>query len=184
MISKGFKIKHVDGNDGRIQVQYGRCENCCQKYSEVVFTIGNTRHHLCEDCFKKMLTTFVGKQLTSIVPTTKEGAPTRVFLSGPQRGYPEENFFWFHMIESVLSDNGYDVVNPVHINKKYYRLSDKNLSEQEYEKMVLEQQLAEKTCNVILLLPGWEKSAGVRLELKTALDMGMSIVQWEKLSDW
>lgn len=110
----GFKIKHVDGNDR----EHWYCENCCQKDTEVVFTIGHTLHHLCEDCFKKMVTTFAGKQLTSIVPTTKEGKPTRVFLSGPQRGYPEENFPLFNLLESVLSDNGYDVVNPVHINKK------------------------------------------------------------------
>jgi hypothetical protein len=42
--------------------------------------------------------------------------------------------------------------------------------EDENNEMVKLQQEAEKTCNAILLLDGWQWSKGVKLELKTAIE--------------
>lgn len=51
-----------------------------------------------------------------------------------------------------------------------------------FDKMVAEQQEAEKECDAILLLNGWQMSKGVRLELKTALEMDMQIYLEEDLN--
>ena len=82
--------------------------------------------------------------------------------------------------EKQLVDAGIECVNPVHICKKYkeeHVLADKAV----FDKMIAEQQEAERGCDAILLLDGWQMSKGVRLELKTALEMGMQIFLEEDL---
>ena len=56
-------------------------------------------------------------------------------------------------------------------------LADKTI----FDKMIAEEQEAERGCDAILLLDGWQMSKGVRLELKTALEMDMQIFLEEDL---
>lgn len=101
----------------------------------------------------------------------------RVFLSGPMTGIKDYNFPLFNHVAEVFRECGYEVVNPVDICKKYKKervLSDKAV----FDAMIAEQQEAERTCKVLVLLPGWEDSKGVRLELKTAIEKNMHIIQW------
>ena len=101
----------------------------------------------------------------------------RIFISGPMTGYVGHNYYIFEKVEKCLVTAGYECVNPASIGKKYNPSKvdeDKSL----YCEMTKEIQEAEKTCNVILLLPGWEDSVGVRLELQTAIELKMKIIQW------
>jgi len=101
----------------------------------------------------------------------------KIFLSGPMTGYVLHNYPMFEQVEECLVMAGYKVVNPAKIGLKFDPNKvdgDKKL----YRAMTKEIQEAEKTCTVILLLPGWEDSVGVRLELKTALKLNMKIIQW------
>ena len=101
----------------------------------------------------------------------------RIFISGPMTGYVLNNYPIFEKVEECLKTAGYECVNPASIWEKYNLEkvdSDKFL----YCAMVKEIQEAERTCNVLLLLPGWEDSVGVRLELQTAIELKMKIVQW------
>ena len=50
-----------------------------------------------------------------------------------------------------------------------------------FQEMIDEQQRLERGCDAILLLDGWHESKGVRLELKTALDLGLGIYLEEDL---
>ena len=100
--------------------------------------------------------------------------PKKVFLSGPMTGYPGYNFQRFNLAEKQLADSGIECVNPVHICKKYkeeHVLANKAI----FDKMIAEEQEAERGCDAILLLDGWQMSKGVRLELKIALEMDMQI---------
>lgn len=109
--------------------------------------------------------------------TAGDKEPIRVFLSGPMTGIKDYNFPLFNHIAEVLRKCGYEVVNPVDICKKYKKeriLSDKAV----FDAMIAEQQESEQTCNALVLLPGWENSKGVRLELKTAIEKNMHIIQW------
>lgn len=104
----------------------------------------------------------------------------KIFISGPMAGYEHHNYPLFNMIEEVLIIAGYKCVNPANIGMKYDpEKVDKN--KKLYKAMVKEIQEAEKTCNTILLLPGWENSVGVRLELQTAIRMKMKIVLGDHL---
>ena len=106
--------------------------------------------------------------------------PKKVFLSGPMTGYLGYNFQKFNTVEKKLIDAGIECVNPVHICKKYkeeHVLADKAI----FDKMIAEEQEAERGCDAILLLDGWQMSKGVRLELKIALEMDMQIFLEEDL---
>ena len=99
----------------------------------------------------------------------------RVFIAGPMRGYEKYNFPKFDKIEKILKDNGVECVNPGRISRKF-KEKDVNSDINVYNEMVELQQKAEKTCNAILLLDGWQWSKGVQLEVKTAAELGMQFL--------
>ena len=99
----------------------------------------------------------------------------RIFIAGPMRGYEKYNFPKFDAIEKCLKDNGIDCVNPGRISRKF-KEKDVNSDIAVHNKMVDMQQEAERTCNAILLLNGWQWSKGVALEVKTAAELGMQFL--------
>ena len=100
---------------------------------------------------------------------------TRIFIAGPMRGYENYNFKKFDHIEEFLKQLGFDVVNPARISRKF-KESEVNSDIAVYNKMVDMQQDAERTCNTILLLDGWQWSEGVKLEVRTASELGMQFL--------
>jgi len=99
----------------------------------------------------------------------------RVFIAGPMRGYEKYNFPKFDKIEKALKDHGIECINPGRISRKF-KEKDVNSDINVYNEMVRLQQEAEKTCNAILLLDGWQWSKGVQLEVKTAAELGMQFL--------
>lgn len=93
----------------------------------------------------------------------------KIFIAGPMREYPNYNFDKFDRIEKLLKDNGIDCVNPGRISRKFKEIEVNN-DINVYNEMVRLQQEAQKTCNAILLLDGWQWSKGVKLEVKTAIE--------------
>lgn len=100
---------------------------------------------------------------------------TRIFIAGPMRGYENYNFKKFDYIEKILKELGFDVVNPAWISRKF-KEAEVNSDIAVYNKMVDMQQEAERTCNAILLLDGWQWSKGVALEVNTASELGMQFL--------
>lgn len=98
-----------------------------------------------------------------------------VFISGPMTGKPGYNFKAFDEWERRINEAGGGAVNPARISRQYK--AEKILEHGEEFKEMVERQLAELYgCDTILLLDGWEKSSGVRAELKAALEGGLEIV--------
>lgn len=111
--------------------------------------------------------------------------PLKIFISGPMSGYEKYNFPKFDEIEEKLVSFGYEVVNPARISRRY-KEKDVKSDRSVYDKMVQEQIAAEKSCDAILLLNGWQKSKGVRRELELALLANMEVFlesDMDKLSD-
>ena len=106
----------------------------------------------------------------------------KVFIAGPMRGYEKYNFPKFDRIEKILKDNGVECVNPGRISRKF-KEKDVNSDIAVYNEMVRLQQEAEKTCNAILLLDGWQWSKGAQLEVKTAAELGMQFLLESDLPD-
>lgn len=106
----------------------------------------------------------------------------KVFIAGPMRGYEKYNFPKFDRIEKILKNNGVECVNPGRISRKF-KEKDVNSDIAVYNEMVRLQQEAERTCNAILLLDGWQWSKGAQLEVKTAAELGMQFLLESDLPD-
>lgn len=90
---------------------------------------------------------------------------TRVYLSGPMSGIPENNFPAFNMWADHLRAQGYHVVSPAEIQ------------EGPTWELCLRADLRELcTCEAIALMPGWESSKGANLELHVAHRLGMKVI--------
>lgn len=42
-------------------IDEGRCEVCRKTMSTVIFNVGNYHHHLCRECFERMMRKFAEK---------------------------------------------------------------------------------------------------------------------------
>lgn len=106
-----------------------------------------------------------------------------IFLSGPMTGYQDYNFKHFNEVAAKLEKCGLKVVNPVDICKKY-KQEEVVKHKEVFDAMIAEQQKCEREdCSAILLLDGWKLSLGVRLELKTALELDFDIYTEEDIPD-
>jgi hypothetical protein len=91
---------------------------------------------------------------------------TRVYLSGPMTGLPEDNFPAFHAHAAQLRAAGYDVVNPAEIDN--YGKTWEGCLRTDLREVC--------TCDAIALMPGWEGSKGANLELHVAHRLGMKVM--------
>lgn len=105
-------------------------------------------------------------------PTAKHLKKKRVYISGPMTGLPGLNFPSFNAEALRLEGMGYDVVNSVD-------LCVNSTSREECMRIDLAALL---TCDMIALLPGWQKSMGARLEVNLAHQVGIEIVSAKDLT--
>lgn len=95
----------------------------------------------------------------------------KLYLAGPMTGIENFNFPAFHEAAAVLRDKGHDVVNPADNFD-----GDQSRPWAEYlSKAVV--QVAD--CAGIVLLPGWEGSTGVELELAVARKHHLAIFEYD-----
>lgn len=105
----------------------------------------------------------------------------KIFIAGPMRGYPNYNFDKFDAYENLLKNRGIECVNPGRISRKF-KEDEVNNDINVFNEMVRLQQEAEKTCNAILLLDGWQWSKGVKLEVKTAAENNFQFLLEEDIT--
>lgn len=96
----------------------------------------------------------------------------KFYLSGPMRGYDENNFPAFRRAAALLRARGIEVVSPHELDL----LDDPaNLEEQTTKWFMMRDLPAMLDCDGIALLPGWENSTGARIEFSVATMVGMSV---------
>lgn len=96
----------------------------------------------------------------------------RAYISGPMTGLPDLNFPAFNEAEGMLRTFGYRPVNPAKINP------DPNA---DWFQCMRADIKALCDCDMIVLLPGWEKSVGAHLELHVAHRINLEVVTLEQL---
>ncbi|WP_225784689.1 DUF4406 domain-containing protein [Xenophilus sp. Marseille-Q4582] len=93
----------------------------------------------------------------------------RWYIAGPMTGLPELNFPAFHARAAELRAAGFEVENPAEIN------ADPKAKWEDCMKADIARLV---TCDAVLLLPGWEKSRGARLEAHIAQELGLQLVAY------
>ena len=97
-----------------------------------------------------------------------------LYLSGPMSGYPDYNFPAFETAARALRELGHVIVSP--------HEGENSLKEgwewADYLKRDLQMLVS---CRGIVLMQGWHKSRGARLELHVALELGFEVHYLEVL---
>lgn len=94
-----------------------------------------------------------------------------IYIAGPMTGYDNYNYDMFHEVEKVLRNKGFLYIeNPAtHFN------GDQGLSWHAYLGAAID---AVMRSDNIVVLPGWDKSCGARLEVAVGIAVGMSIYEY------
>lgn len=105
---------------------------------------------------------------------------TRVYIAGPMTGYPDLNFPAFHAAAAEYRKRGAFVINPAEINGGDAEIArtEKMTAEQYYVHWVrcMKNDINQlMTCDSLVLLDGWQKSRGAKLEHHIARNLGLTI---------
>jgi hypothetical protein len=106
---------------------------------------------------------------------------SKFYLAGPMSGLPRSNFEMFDHVAAVLRSRGHEVISPADLDRGLGIDPDdpstlEGIDWAEVMRMDLKHVL---DCDGIVLLPGWEKSSGARLERTVAESTGRMIWVWE-----
>lgn len=85
-----------------------------------------------------------------------------IYLSGPMRGEPDLNFKAFNDAAADLRSRGFEVINPAEQDEKAGFPAEKN---RPWLDCIVEDAKAVLAADYIVLLKGWQMSAGVRAEI-------------------
>lgn len=83
-----------------------------------------------------------------------------IYLAGPMTGFPKHNAPAFDCAEALLANLGYTVLSPAKMLREHPRGSICEHIARDVEAIC--------SADVIVLLPGWEASPGVALEIHLA----------------
>lgn len=97
-----------------------------------------------------------------------------VYISGPMTGLPGYNYPAFHAAARRLRSMGYYVLNPAESFE-----GDTSRPREDYMRKDIEMLLQ---ADMVALLPGWEKSKGVAVELAVATSLGLVLHPFEDLA--
>lgn len=93
------------------------------------------------------------------------------YLSGPMKGYPDHNWPAFTEACEILRRTGLTIVSPHEVNPAAN--VEAKLNPEKYPLDYLRNDIIEmlNRCQSMILMKGWPKSRGVRLELDIALSL-------------
>lgn len=93
----------------------------------------------------------------------------KVYIAGPMTGYKDFNYPAFNTVANILRGWGYHVENPAENSHP------EGTEWEGYMKVAIRQML---TCDMVFLLDGWQKSKGANIECHLAIELGLSVVQF------
>ena len=107
----------------------------------------------------------------------EEDPRVTVYLSGPMRGYPNNNFEAFHAARQHLRREGYRVLCPAESSIRRAAAQNVDVDNIPFEEYMREEDIpAVLESDMIMVLPGWEKSVGARTEVLVGQVVGVPTV--------
>lgn len=96
-----------------------------------------------------------------------------IYIAGPMRGLPENNYPRFNKWAEALRIDGWTVRNPVEIGEEFCaelgHPGDAKFLADNIDALMERERLVASSCDALLLLSGWEQSSGARGELREFL---------------
>lgn len=110
------------------------------------------------------------------------------YLAGPMSGIPQYNFPFFEMVASTLRFQGYNILSPAEMDDDGIREASFNSPNGEGAGAIQDQtwgdflardvKLVSDQVDGVIVLPGWKRSRGARLELLVACSTGKELFEW------
>lgn len=101
----------------------------------------------------------------------------RIYIAGPMRGYAQFNFPAFDAARDALNELGYEAVSPADLDRAAgfdeTATDTTTVSDEQLRAAIARDCVAICSCNAIALLPGWEDSGGVKVELTLTRFLGI-----------
>lgn len=95
----------------------------------------------------------------------------KVYIAGPMRGLPEKNYPAFDRAADRLRAQGLDVVNPADLDREMDTTTEPSFGD--YMRRDLRELVG---CDLVMVLEGWRGSQGANIEVRTARDLGIPVV--------
>lgn len=108
--------------------------------------------------------------------------PMRVYLAGPMRGLPGLNFPAFDAATEDLRARGFDVFSPAEVDRELDGLDPEKDLPRSIAHYMARDLPAVCKADAIVLLPGWQRSAGARLEAHVASAIGLPLLRYPDLT--
>lgn len=100
-----------------------------------------------------------------------------VYIAGPMRGLPEFNFPAFDKAAELLESYGHSVLNPAQMDRDVgFDPSSSQVSSEFLRDAMRRDLTAICGADALAMLPGWERSAGARVEWTLASHLGLKIL--------
>lgn len=100
-----------------------------------------------------------------------------IYIAGPMRGYPKFNFPAFDKAAEVLREMGYGVISPAELDRDAGFNEDNERLPVGFLQQAMRRDIqALLEADAIMLLPDWEKSEGVAIELAVARALGLKVL--------
>ena len=110
--------------------------------------------------------------------------PAVIYLAGPMRNFPDFNFPAFDAYAEALRRKGYVVVSPADLDREEGFHPEDVVTGELQRKMMIRDVEAICTCDMLVLMPGWEESSGVKVEKALAEFLGLPVVQINQMGIW
>lgn len=101
----------------------------------------------------------------------------KLYVSGPMTNVPLFNFPAFNAAAELLRDKGFEVINPAELDAA----DDKPVGSRPWHEYLRRDLVELAKCDGLVLLSGWQRSKGARLELHVSLELGMDV---RPLEEW
>jgi nucleoside 2-deoxyribosyltransferase len=105
----------------------------------------------------------------------------RIYIAGPMTGYPRYNVDAFDASAQHFREKGFEVFNPADMDRDagfdHNTVPQMMLTQSDKREFMRRDLMAICRCDAIALLPGWEKSKGVKAELALAEFLGLDVVE-------
>ena len=104
----------------------------------------------------------------------------KLYLTGPMRGYPKFNFPAFDLYAAKLREQDHEVISPAEMDRDAgFDETKDDPGPHDFREFMKRDCNAICECEGIALMPGWENSSGVKVEITLARFLGLTEIDAE-----